>query len=61
MPFFIFFYHVTSKSYMNELRPHSNESDSENGMTKKYLKELKVITYTNNVIFLVDDSIITTS
>ena len=35
--------------YMNELRPHLNENDPKDRITKKDLKELKVATYTNNV------------
>ena len=34
---------------MNEPRPHLNESDHGNRITKKDLKELKVTTYTNKV------------
>ena len=42
---------------MNETKSHSNESDSEDRMTKKDLKKMKVITYTNktprlNVFYL---------
>ena len=33
---------------MNELRPHSKESDHEDRMAKKDLKELKITTYTNS-------------
>ena len=32
---------------MNELRLYLNESDHEDRMTKKDLKELKITTYTN--------------
>ena len=35
--------------YMNEQRSHPNDSDHENKMIKKSLKELKVTIYTNNV------------
>lgn len=31
------------------LRPYPNESDLENRITKKNIKELKIITYANNV------------
>ena len=34
---------------MNELRLYPNESNPENTMTKKDLKELKITIYTNNV------------
>ena len=34
---------------MNELILHTNESDREDRITKKSLKELKVIIYTNKV------------
>ena len=34
---------------MNESRPHLNENDYEDRMTKKDLKELKVTNYTNMV------------
>ena len=34
---------------MNEPRPHLDESDLEDRMIKKGLKELKVTTYTNKV------------
>ena len=36
---------------MNELKLYSNESDLENRMIKKSLKELKVIVNTNKVHF----------
>ena len=37
--------------YMNELRPYSNESNTEDRMSKKDLKELKVTSHTNKVHF----------
>ena len=40
---------LVNEEYMNEPKPHPNESDPENGMVKKSLKELKVTTYTNNM------------
>ena len=42
---------LVKEGYMNELRPHPNESDLKDKMTKKYLKELKVTTCTNKVHF----------
>ena len=38
-----------NKRYINELRPHLNESDNEDRMTNKGLKEMKVTIYTDNV------------
>ena len=40
---------TVNDGYMNELRPRLNERYNENRMTKKDLKELIVIAYTNNV------------
>ena len=34
---------------MKKVRPYPNESDTNDRMTKKKLKELKVNTYTNKV------------
>ena len=45
---------------MNELRPYSNKSNSENKMGKKILKELKVIIYMVRYILLFGGSIIKT-
>ena len=45
--FFFFVNNRVNKWYMNELRLYLNESDHEDRMTKKDLKELKITTYTN--------------
>ena len=45
---------------MNESRPFLNESNRQDSMTKKDLKELEVITYTNNVHLPFRGSIIKT-
>ena len=43
---------------MNEQRPHPNESNLDNRMTKKGLKEIEVTSYTNKCTFLFGGSIL---
>lgn len=48
------------EQYMNKLRPHSNESNPQDRMSKKDLKNLKVLTIPTRCTFFYGSSIIRT-